>query len=83
MALENQEMDAKINQLIERRNMALTELKDIKKELGELVESTPLYKALIEHCEQSPKFQEKEAQKYCSKMVLKHYETQLEGEEDS
>jgi len=75
-------MDAKINQLIEKRNSSATELKDIKKELGELVESTPLYKALIEHCEQSPKFQAKEAQKYCSKMVLKHYETQLDDQHD-
>lgn len=74
-------MDAKINILIEKRNTAATELKDLKKELGEMIEATPLYTALIEHCEKSPKFQEKEAQKYCSKMVLKHYEMQLEGED--
>lgn len=78
-------MDAKINMLIEKRNATATELKDIKKELGEMIESTPLYKALIEHCEKSPKFREKEAKKYCSNMVLKHYEAQLEddGEEDA
>jgi sulfur transfer protein SufE len=73
-------MDAKINMLIEKRNASATELKDIKKELGEMIEATPLYKALIEHCEKSPKFQEKEAKKYCSNMVLKHYEAQLEDD---
>jgi hypothetical protein len=75
-------MDAKINQLIEKRNTSATELKDLKKELGEMIEATPLYKALIEHCEKSPKFREKEAKKYCSNMVLKHYEAQLEGDDD-
>ena len=75
-------MDAKIGNLIEKRDTVSQELKDIKSELGEMIESTPLYKALIEHCEKSPKFQEKEAQKYCSKMVLKHYETQLKGDDD-
>jgi hypothetical protein len=75
-------MDAKINQLIEKRNTSATELKDLKKELGEMIEATPLYKALIEHCEKSPKYREKEAKKYCSNMVLKHYEMQLEGDDE-
>ena len=75
-------MDAKINQLIDKRDSAMAEVKDIKKEIGEMIESTKLYKALLEHCEKAPDFQEKEAQKYCAKMVLKHYETQLYKKEE-
>jgi hypothetical protein len=76
---------ATVEELIVKRNTLMAKLKNIKEQLKDEIESTEIYKAILESSvhtvdEDAYDVSEKDAAKHAFKLTLKNYESKIEKE---